>query len=450
MGKWQRRSQSFESYSTRNDHPWRTDSGYGIAARYLVDGLCKDLDLAVFAPVGGKYKLEYYFPDLGLIGVEPSLTLLEERDGKQAETVWDKVVPIYPGIAEDLGEQIVDQHFQHFCAEILWQIADIWALSRTVDLAKGDRIRWVIQPPIDFLDPIPQYIIDKLTPALKVVPWVQEAKERLEKYGLKNVADPIPLGINTDLWKPQDRNLASTAMASLGFEYDAFNISIVAANQYGRKAWDTVLKGIRLFMEGHPDVKVRLYLHTNQQLGEGWDIPALVSHLGLAEVTRMADQYTMLIGGFSENQIMIMHALADCVINAGLEGFGYSTIQAQAVGTPVIGLNAGATKDLIETGILVPPYAETLTPNLLTKAEPHPIHISQALEKVYETPRSNFSKGIQFVHDKFSWPVVLDQWRKFFAELDVELDRKCMKSGKYPPRPSEKALALAKEEVVAQ
>jgi glycosyltransferase involved in cell wall biosynthesis len=140
---------------------------------------------------------------------------------------------------------------------------------------------------------------------------------------------------------------------------------------------------------------------------------------------------------------MLMHALADCVINAGLEGFGYSTIQAQAVGTPVIGLNAAATTNLLETGILVPPYSEVLTPNLLTKADPHPTHIMQALERVYQTPRSDFSKGPKFVQDNFAWPLIFEKWKKLFAEVDVELDRRCMKTKKYPPHPSERALGLA-------
>lgn len=236
-------------------------------------------------------------------------------------------------------------------------------------------------------------------------------------------------------------------MRSLGFEEDAFNISIVAANQIGRKAWEPALKGVRLFMEAHPETKVRLYLHTHQQLAEGWDMLALASHLGLNDVTRIADQYTLIIGGYSEAQTMLMHALADCVINAGLEGFGYSTIQAQAVGTPVIGLNAAATSNLLECGILVPPYSEMLTPNLLTKAEPHPIHVKQALETVYQTPRADFARGVQFVRDNFAWPLIFDKWRKFFAELDAELDRRCMKSKKYPPAPSPRELELAKQEV---
>jgi hypothetical protein len=119
-------------------------------------------------------------------------------------------------------------------------------------------------------------------------------------------------------------------------------------------------------------------------------------------------------------------------------------------GTPVIGLNAAATTNLLECGILVPAYSESLTPNMLTKAEPHPIHVMQALESVYQRPRSEFAGGIKFIQDNFAWPLIFDKWRKFFAELDVELDNRCMKSKKYPPHPSERALEMARQEVDVQ
>jgi hypothetical protein len=134
LGKWQR-SQSFEFFSTRNDHPWRTDSGYSIASRYLVQGLWQDLDLGIFAPVGLKYKLEYYFPMLGLFGVEPTFTL-GLPSGEEVDA--GPSIPIFPGISEDYGEQIVEQHFQHFHGELLWMIADGWALGRIYDLAAQD------------------------------------------------------------------------------------------------------------------------------------------------------------------------------------------------------------------------------------------------------------------------------------------------------------------------
>lgn len=400
--------------------------------------------MAIFAPVGAKYKIQYYFPDLGLLGFEPSFSMVME----DKEYVVDRVVPIYPGIGEDFGEQIVDEHYQHFQAELLLQIADIWALERIPNLAKGDRVRWVIQCPVDFLDPIPDYVVSKMEPAIRVVPWVQESYERLQKYRLPNLSEPIPLGLNTDLWKPQERVNFSHTMADLGFAPDTYNIAIVAANQRGRKAWEQTIQAIKGFREKRPDASLRVYLHTHLLGADGWDISNLVNLYGIADITKTAKPYEMIIGAYSEYQMMLIHALADVVINCGLEGFGYSTIQSQACGTPVIGLDAGATRNLIESGILVPPYSEVLTPNFLRRVETHPLYIAEALERIYETPRSQFTKGIQFVRNNFSWPLVIEKWKKLLNEVNDEFERKCIKSVRYPPAPSERAQKMAQEAIV--
>jgi hypothetical protein len=113
------------------DHPWRTDSGYSIPSRYLIQGLYKDVDLGVFAPVGQKYKTEYYFPDLGIFSYEPTYSLViphkitkSEKDGVlqvdstgSTEIDAGPSVPIFPGVSEDFGEQIVEEHFQQFQAD---------------------------------------------------------------------------------------------------------------------------------------------------------------------------------------------------------------------------------------------------------------------------------------------------------------------------------------------
>lgn len=397
----------------------------------------------MFAPVGARYKMQYYFPDLGFIGYEHEYTLVLPDESQISA---GDPIPIYPGITEGYGEDIVEEHFQNFQAEVLWQVADVWPLSRIPDLAKQDRIKWVVQPPVDFLDPIPQYMIDKFRPALKVVPWVQDGTDRLRKAGLTNVADPIPIGINTDIWKPQDRSKSPDTMKQLGFGYDTFNIAMIAANQFGRKSWEHALKGIKIFREKMPDVKVRLYIHTHMNLADGWDMTALLTHLGLADITVAAAPYQITVGLYQEAHMMLIHALADVVINCGLEGFGLSTVQANAVGTPVIGLKAGPTPELMRSGILVPVYNEVLTQAMLTRAEPHPLQIAEALNRIHNIPRSNFQEGVKFAQN-FAWPIVIEKWRKLFLEVEQDLERNCVKSRKYPPSPSGRALTLATNEV---
>ena len=119
-------------------------------------------------------------------------------------------------------------------------------------------------------------------------------------------------------------------------------------------------------------------------------------------------------------------------------------------GTPVIGLNAAATPELVKSGILVPVYSDLLTPALLHKVEPHPMHIADALIKIRETPRKEFAEGVQFVKERFDWPIIFEKWRKLFREVDTEFERRCMKTVRYPPKPSERAAEIAKQEILLE
>jgi glycosyltransferase involved in cell wall biosynthesis len=119
-------------------------------------------------------------------------------------------------------------------------------------------------------------------------------------------------------------------------------------------------------------------------------------------------------------------------------------VQAQAVGTPVIGLNAGATKDVLGAGVLVEPFFDYFTPNMMRRADPHPGQVADALQKVYETPRSDFRNGVRFVQDNFSMQAVIPKWKRLLEDVDAELERRCIKQVRYPPTPSPRAAELGR------
>ncbi len=402
------------------DNPYTTNSGYGIAAFYMIQGLKKFHQLGVYAPVGTKYKIHYY-----------------EQD-----------IPVYPGTREDFGEDLVKRHYDHFKANAMIQMADVWALSKIPELSGegkklGDFI-WVIQPPVDWMDPTPAQILDRLRAAYRVVPWVTDAQVRLKQAGLNNVADPIPIGLDTYLWQPLDRRKFPLMMESLGFAEDTFNILIPGANQFLRKAWGETFEAIKLFQDNNPDVKVRVFAHAIEAMGDGWDLPTLAKTFKVD--TRGPDTYQLLVGGYQEMEMVQMFNCADVIVNAGLEGFGLATIQAQACGKPVIGMNYGPTPELVKDGILVPVKHAILTPPNFKHGLPDPVDIERALEYIYNAAKDRWKNGPEWIRENFNWDhVIRDKWLPFLEQLESDLEKDCIQG---PPLIAD-SLRTASQEIVS-
>jgi len=356
-------------------------------------------------------------------------------------------IDVYPGVEESFGENLIDVHLNRLKKEtgkepLLLQIADCWALTRTYDLARQGKIRFIITPPVDWIQPTPQYILKKLGCAMAVVPWCRYGQDMLRREGLTNVRDFIPLGVNTDLFRPLDRSKFPETMKSLGFEEDTFNLVIISANQFLRKPFAEIFWGIKMFMDANPGVKVRLYVHSPTAVRGGYNLSDLAKYTGIDKITKTSDDYAHICGDYDEKAIVRILAMADCLLMGGLEGFGLPTIEAQAVGTPVIGLNVGATAELIKSGILVPPKGTFCTPNLLVKALPHEKGIADALQVIHDSPRSRWRTGIKFVRENFSWPIIIDKWVKLLEDIENELDERCELEA---PKPSETLMKQSKE-----
>lgn len=413
------------------DHPWKTQSGYGIAGMYMTHYLIDKHEVAVLASVGNMFSLDYV---------------------DDTKSNGDPVrISVYPGAGDQYGEDIVGYHYDDFKAEILLQMADAWILNpdKIPKLARSGKIHWILIPPIDFLDPIPKRVIETLSAAFKVVPWCRDAYDRLLAHGLTNVMEPIPLGINTGLWQPLDRYKFPKTMEAMGFTYDSFNILMVNANQFFRKAWAESLEGVAIFKHRNPDAKIRLYLHTPSNSPDGWNMVELAETSGLADITRGLDTYHFVTGRYDEEELVKMFNMADVCVNCGLEGFGYASLQAQAVGVPVIGLNAGPTPEIVKYGVLVKPAAIIRTPSLQTNAFPSPLDIADALQMLYDNPGGKFAKQrdetIEWVKQTFSWEVIMKKWFEHLDRIEEELDRACVLRSRYPPKPSNRSLELAQQ-----
>ena len=323
------------------DHP-DLNSGYGIASRYLLPRL---------GDYYGKENVIIYAP-------------IYQRD---CVSEWQGM-RVVGGNEFSYGEGMILNHYTNYNCNLLVQMGDTWPLGLLPDLASQDKVLWVQWIAVDWLG-MPKNITYRIKPAHKLISFSKYGESSLRKAGLPNVGETIPIGINTNMWRPISRDDLPLVMKSLGYEANSFNLLIVAANQIRKKVREQ-LEAISIFRKSYPQVVVKLYLHS-QIKGER-DLMADIDELELKDVVNFPDPYIMTQGGFAEDQMVKVFNCADVVLNVCIEGFGLSQLQAQACGVPVICLSEGAGPELVTFGVetpqspwrRVPPKCLSLSPIL--------------------------------------------------------------------------------------
>ena len=142
--------------------------------------------------------------------------------------------------------------------------------------------------------------------------------------------DHIPHGIDTSQFRYHDRNQCKDAFRGMGFvglERSSFLIGIVATNQ-ARKDWALGFQTARELMDRGKDVRLWCHVDVIQRF---WDLGALVEDYGLQ------GRVIITVTTFTDEQMSLLYSACDVVLAIGRgEGFGYSTYEALASGTPVV------------------------------------------------------------------------------------------------------------------
>ena len=368
------------------DHPV-LPSGYGNIAKHLAPRLYDHY---------GKDSLVLYCP-------------VYSRD--RIET-WNNI-KILPGVSFDFGEQLILEHYKYHERNLLLQVGDFAQLKEIPRLAALDEIVWVQWGPVDFLSE-PEWIKDLLRYPLKNVSFSQYGENRLRKMGLSNVHKAIWIGVDTNIWRPIDRLLLTSVMHSLGFAEDSFNILVAQANQR-RKNLQETFAGISMFNEIYPEAKTRVYLHTWASQGEA-DMTVLLEDAHLTGITNVTAPYLMMNGGYTEDQLVKIYNCADVAMDVCLEGFGMGMLQAQAVGTPVIGMLEGPAPEIVRSGVLVPTHhVDYGIP--LNKPVADPVHIADALLTVYDNKGKRSQAAMEHARANFDWDKIAQEWIECIDEI---------------------------------
>lgn len=345
---------------------------------------------------------------------------------------------VLAGTDFSFGESLILEHYQRERCTMLLQGGDWFPLRVIPQLAAEDKLLWVqMGAPFDF-DVMPKEQVALLRYALKVVPWCTVAKRRFEAAGLTNVTDPIPLGLDTAVWKPLPQESIARSMASLGFGPDTFNIVKISANQE-RKYLKEQLAGIALFDQAYPEAKTRLYLHSHME-GER-NLEDDLKDVGLFGKHCFPDPYVLTQGGFTEAEMVRVVACASVLVSCAQEGFGYEMLQGQALGKPVVFLNEGPGEDLVVYGAGVPVSHRQFVQRAV-KSYPSPQGIAQGLEVVWkhQMHQTVSEQAVRHVRERFDWGVVARQWKALIDEVSEIRERYSL----YVPSPSARLRKMAR------
>lgn len=335
--------------------PW-VKTGYGIQTDLFTQRLARNLnhEVAVYA----------------YSGIESGTLKIDNR----------LILPRLPSERSRVGDYSLKSHAQHWDAELVITLTDIWAISP--DQLTG--LPWVPWFPIDH-DPIPPRVLNLLR-AVNTLPMVfsKFAVQQLEQQDIDCLYIPHgchPLYLQ-DISRPEVRKET--------FALDEhFLVGMVGINNGypSRKALPEAIHAFKRFRQDVPNAV--LYLHIDPMAPGGIDLQTLLNEL--PEDSYLVPSTYEYQLGFSETYMRDLYASFDVLLSPSMgEGFGVPIIEAQALGTPVIVSDFTAMTENCFFGELVtglPFYTSQNSYQLLPSVD----SIVDALHKVHNYSPQEFS-----------------------------------------------------------
>ncbi len=181
-----------------------------------------------------------------------------------------------------------------------------------------------------------------------------------ENWMRKVDLDPlyIPHGVDTSVYKQDDKARCLTALTQGKIPEDAFLVGMVAANRgwslhASRKSFPEAFAAFARFSKRHPDAY--LYVHSESEgNGNAQQLKVLAELLGISDRVLIPPMEAWWQNIFDGPFMVGMYSAFDVLLNPSMsEGFGIPIIEAQACGVPVIVTNHSAMPELCGSGWLV-------------------------------------------------------------------------------------------------
>lgn len=354
-------------------------------------------------------------------------------------------IPIQGGGLNGFNEGSILSYYEHHQADALIVIWDIWALNHIPAAGQQGKIIFVPYVPID-VDNITADMKKACDGAFKLIPMSQHTEDLLKKVYPDKTYPHVPGGVNTNVFKPAWATIEEKkeCKKKLGFSGEEFIIGLLGDIKGDRKSWPETIEGISIFRKNFPNVNFRVFIHTAIKRPSSYDhdIEELINMFQIKDISRSIDQ-TAYRFGISEEDVAEVYNGLDLFIQCSRgEGFGLSFIEAQACGTPVIGTDFTAMKQVVnpKSGILVDPIIKYLRADSAIRAIPDPKKIAEAIEDMYFNRLNTKEKKIQVKEEavkfaaQYGWEKgVFPKWTETLTRLENDLKKACLK----PPEPSQ-------------
>ena len=156
-------------------------------------------------------------------------------------------------------------------------------------------------------------------------------------------SDYIPHSINTEIFKPIDTELVQNAKKQQFGPKDRFTFFWNNRNAR-RKMSGSVLWWFNEWAETVGPENVRLIMHTDPKDINGQDLEAIMHELKAVDGRIMFSK-----DKHSQQDMALLYNMSDCVINiSDAEGFGLSTLESLACGTPIIVNMTGGLQEQVK------------------------------------------------------------------------------------------------------
>lgn len=225
-------------------------------------------------------------------------------------------------------------------------------------------------------------------------------------------------GVNLDAFYAQPEAARQATRAKLGIDAQAFVLMTCAQNQ-GRKAWDTMLRGFFRFSADKPHA--RYLINADPQSPAGWDIPQMCQMFGW-DTSKLIFRAECDQRGVHELRDRYNAADAHVVL-AHREGYGLPLTEAMACGVVSMAMDYCSGTEVCgeERGVLVRPLPFTSVStwgNALDKF-PDEDHFVERLQWLYDHPdekRAMALRGMEWARQE-TWDKAVDNTVKVIERV---------------------------------